>query len=218
MTLMNVLVIGANGTTGKMVVEKLANSEQHLVKAMIRKTEQSSTMEKLGAKSVIGDLEREFDYALEDVNAVIFAAGSGPDTGMDKTTQVDELGAKKAINYAVEKGIERFIMLSSVGADDPSIASDNETFHHYLKAKHAADEHLINSGLNYTIVRPGGLVDDPATGKITASPKLSSTEGSISREDVATVLVESILVEGLSSKSFEMLNGDTEIEKALEAL
>ncbi|TDL32450.1 SDR family oxidoreductase [Jeotgalibacillus sp. S-D1] len=215
---MHVLVIGANGTTGKMVVEKLANSEQHLVRAMVRKTEQAPTMEKLGARPIIADLENEFDYVMEDVNAVIFAAGSGPDTGSDKTTAVDEMGAKKAIDYAREKGIERFIMLSSVGADDPSIASDNETFHHYLKAKHDADVHLINSGLNFTIVRPGALVDSPATGKITAGTKLQSTDGSITREDVATVLVESLLVEGLHNKSFEMVNGSTDIEQALETL
>lgn len=215
---MHVLVIGANGTTGKMVVEKLANSEQHLVRAMVRKTDQAPTMEKLGARPIIADLENEFDYVMEDVNAVIFAAGSGPDTGSDKTTAVDEMGAKKAIDYAREKGIERFIMLSSVGADDPSIASDNETFHHYLKAKHDADVHLINSGLNFTIVRPGALVDKPATGKIMAGTKLDRTDGSITREDVATVLVESLLVEGLHNKSFEMVNGDTDIEYALDKL
>ena len=215
---MHVLVIGANGTTGKMIVDKLAKSEQHLVRAMVRKTEQAPTMEKLGARPIIADLENEFDYVMEDVNAVIFAAGSGPNTGSDKTTAVDELGAKKAIDYAREKGIERFVMLSSVGADDPSIASDNETFHHYLKAKHDADVHLINSGLNFTIVRPGGLTDDPGTGKISASTKLASTDGSITREDVATVLVESLLVEGLHHKSFEMVNGDSDIVKALEEL
>ncbi|MEW9501984.1 SDR family oxidoreductase [Jeotgalibacillus marinus] len=215
---MHVLVIGANGTTGKMVVEKLAKSEQHLVKAMVRKTEQASTMKKLGASPVIADLENDFDYVMEDVNAVIFAAGSGPDTGSDKTTAVDELGAKKAIDYAREKSVERFIILSSVGADNPSAYADNESFYHYLKAKNAADLHLVNSGLNYTIVRPGALVDEPATGKIKASTKLSSIAGSITREDVATVLVESLLVEGLHRKPFEMLNGETEIEKALEAL
>ncbi|KIL43675.1 SDR family oxidoreductase [Jeotgalibacillus campisalis] len=216
---MHVLVIGANGTTGTMVVEKLAKSEQHLVKAMIRKTEQASKMEELGARPIIADLESEFDYALEDVNAVIFAAGSGPDTGADKTTAVDEEGAKKAVDYAKEKGIERFIMLSSVGADDPSVASDNETFHHYLQAKHNADEHLKQSGLDYTIVRPVGLEDEPAKGKITASKSLANKKGTITREDVATVLVESLLIDGLKNMSIEIENSDeSDIVPALEKL
>ncbi|PPA70016.1 SDR family oxidoreductase [Jeotgalibacillus proteolyticus] len=216
---MHVLVIGANGTTGSMVVEKLAKSEQHLVRAMIRKTEQASKMEELGARPIIADLENEFDYVMEDVNAVIFAAGSGPDTGPDKTTSVDEQGAIKAIDYAKEKGIERFILLSSIGADDPSIASDNESFHHYLKSKHNADVHLMNSGLNYTIIRPVGLEDKPATGKITASKSLANHKGSITREDVATVLVESLLIEGLQNMTIEIQNSDdSEIKPALEHL
>ncbi|TFD95923.1 SDR family oxidoreductase [Jeotgalibacillus sp. R-1-5s-1] len=215
---MHVLVIGANGTTGQMVVQKLAESDQHLVKAMVRKAEQAPKMEDLGARPIIADLEKDFDYALEDVNAVIFAAGSGPDTGMDKTTSVDEEGAKKAVDYAKAKGVERFIMLSSVGADDPSVAADNETFHHYLKAKHNADEHLKASGLNYTIVRPGALTDDSAKGTITAAAKLDSHNGDITREDVATVLVEAILYENLHNKSFEMVNGEHPIDKALSSI
>ncbi|KIL42620.1 SDR family oxidoreductase [Jeotgalibacillus soli] len=215
---MHVLVIGANGTTGKMVVEKLANSEQHLVKAMVRKTEQAPDMEKLGARPIIADLEKEFDYVMEDVNAVIFAAGSGPHTGPDKTTSVDEEGAKKAIDYAQQKGIELFIMLSAVGADNPSVAEGRGSMEHYLKAKHAADEHLLNSGLNYTIVRPGSLSDDPAKGRITAAHKLESTEGTITREDVATILVEALLFNNLHNKTFEVLNGEHKIEEALSSI
>lgn len=215
---MHVLVIGANGTTGRMAVKKLAENEQHIVRAMIRKSEQSKEMEDLGARPIIADLEQAFKYAFEDVNAVIFAAGSGPDTGMDKTTSVDRDGAIKAIDFAKEKGIERFIMLSSMGADDPSIAGDSETFHHYLQAKHDADVHLKQSGLNYTIVRPGALTDDEPTGKIDVSEEMKHREGEITREDVATILVESILCTNLHHKTIEMVNGDEPIKDALKSI
>lgn len=92
---MNVLVIGANGHTGRHIVKELANSSQHFVRAMIRKTEQAKDMEDLGARPIIADLEQDFSYALENVNAVIFAAGSGGSTGDDQTLAIDQEGAKK---------------------------------------------------------------------------------------------------------------------------
>ncbi|WP_433744139.1 SDR family oxidoreductase [Falsibacillus pallidus] len=213
---MNVLVIGANGKTGRMVVKYLAESNNHLVKAMIRKSEQTEEMEKLGAKPVVADLEQDFEYAAEDVNAIIFAAGSGSKTGPDKTTSVDEEGAKRAVDIAKKKGIERFVMLSSMGADNPSAGS--EGMQHYLHAKHSADEHLKASGLKYTIVRPGALTDDAASGKIQAAEKIQDRNTDISRENVAKVLVESLNMENLHYKTFEILNGDVEIHTALKNL
>ncbi|RLQ96523.1 SDR family oxidoreductase [Falsibacillus albus] len=213
---MNVLVIGANGTTGRHVVKLLAESNQHLVKAMIRKTEQTEDMEKLGAKPIIADLEQDFSYAVEDVNAIIFAAGSGSKTGPDKTTAIDEEGAKKAVDIACRKGIQRFIMLSSMGADNPDAGP--EGLQHYLKAKQSADKHLQESSLNYTIVRPGSLTNDSDTGKIQAKEKIENRNTDISRENVAKVLVESLVTPNVYHKTFEILNGDVDIHTALEEL
>jgi uncharacterized protein YbjT (DUF2867 family) len=210
---MNVLVIGANGTTGKMVVENLAENSQHLVKAMIRKIEQAEELEKLGARPIIADLEQDFEYAIEGINAIIFAAGSGGHTGPDKTISVDQEGAIKAIDFAVKQGIERFVMLSSMGADDPSKGS--EEMKHYYMAKHNADEHLKLSGLNYTIVRPGALTDDHGTRAIEAAVSLNK-RGEIPRADVAKVLVDSLLEENTFHKHFEILKGNTPLEVALK--
>ncbi len=210
---MNVLVIGANGTTGKMIVENLTQSNQHLAKAMIRKIEQAEVLEKLGARPIIADLEQDFEFAVEGVNAIIFAAGSGGHTGPDKTISVDQEGAIKAIDFAVKQGIERFVMLSSMGADDPSKGS--EEMKHYYLAKHNADEHLKASGLNYTIVRPGALTDDEGTGTIEANVALNK-RGEITRADVAKVLVDSLLEENTFHKHFEILNGNTPIEESLK--
>jgi uncharacterized protein YbjT (DUF2867 family) len=214
MIFMNVLVIGANGKTGKLVISSLVNSSQHFAKAMIRKAGQIDAMEDLGAKPLVGDLEEDFSYVFDEVNAVIFAAGSGSSTGPDKTTAVDEEGAIKAINFAKEKGLDRFIMLSSMGADTPSIAPG--AMEHYLKAKGRADQHLLESGLNYTIVRPGALVDGEKTGKIIASPSISDKSGSITREDVAEVLTACLNETETYHKTFEILNGDTPINEALK--
>ncbi len=211
---MNVLVIGANGQTGRHIVKELSSSSQHFVKAMIRKTEQAQDMEDLGARPIVADLEQDFSYALENVNAVIFAAGSGGSTGDDKTLAIDQEGAKKAVDYSKKMGIERFIMLSSMGADQPSSGPDGLQF--YLKAKGEADAYLKESGLNYTIVRPGSLSTDDGKGKIIAASSISDKSGDIPREDVAKVLVESITTEETNHKVFEILSGDTPINEAIK--
>ena len=211
---MNVLVIGANGHTGRHIVKELSNSSQHFVRAMIRKTEQAKEMEDLGARPIVADLEQDFSYALENVNAVIFAAGSGGSTGDDKTLAIDQDGAKKAVDYAKKMGIERFVMLSSMGADNPSSGPDALQF--YLKAKGAADAHLKESGLNFTIVRPGSLSFDDATGKIEAAVSIEDKSREISRHDVAKVLVDSLTIEETNHKVFEILSGDTPVVEALK--
>ncbi|OXS57514.1 uncharacterized protein YbjT (DUF2867 family) [Bacillus sp. V-88] len=213
---MNVLVIGANGNTGRHIVKELSNSSQHFVRAMIRKTEQAKEMEDLGARPIVADLEQDFSYALENVNAVIFAAGSGGSTGDDKTLAIDQEGAKKAVDYAKKMGIERFVMLSSMGADNPSSGPDELQF--YLKAKGAADAHLKESGLNYTIVRPGSLSFDDATGKIEAATSITDKSRDIPRADVAKVLVDSLTIEETNHKVFEILSGDTPVEEALKKI
>jgi uncharacterized protein YbjT (DUF2867 family) len=213
---MNVLVIGANGHTGRLIIKELVNSTQHFAKAMIRKSEQTKDMEDLGARPIVADLEQDFSYALENVNAVIFAAGSGSKTGEDKTIAIDQDGAKKAVDYAKQNGIERFIMLSSMGADQPENAP--EGMHVYLKAKNEADVHLQESGLNYTIVRPGALTHDDATGNIIAQRSIEDKSGSISRADVAKVLVESLTTLETSHKVFEILNGETPVKEAIKKI
>ncbi|WP_100332149.1 SDR family oxidoreductase [Bacillus xiapuensis] len=212
---MNVLVIGAAGLTGKRVVKHLADSSQHLVRAMVRKAEQTDEMETLGAKAILANLEQDFSFAMNDVNAVIFAAGSGSATGHDKTIAVDQEGAKKAADFAKKKGIERFIMLSSIGTENP--AAGPAELRPYLEAKKAADLHLQNSGLNYTIVRPGTLTNEPGTGKIALSRHFTALDSrTISRDDVARVLVDSLLLKETEHQVFEIVSGDTPIEKALK--
>lgn len=212
--MMKVLVVGANGTTGKQVVENVANSKQHEAYAMIRDEKQADALKKLGANVVLADLEQDVSDALRGMDAVIFAAGSGGHTGDKKTIAVDQNGAKNIIDEAKNQGVKRFVMLSSMGTDAPE--QGPEGLQLYLRAKAIADEYLKQSNLQYTIVRPGTLSNDQATGKIDINNDIEDKSQTIPRADVATVLVECLNEEATIGKTFEMLAGETEIEQAIK--
>jgi uncharacterized protein YbjT (DUF2867 family) len=156
---MHIVIIGANGKIGRQLIQLLAGTE-HRVRAMIRKEEQAPELKRLGADEiVVADLEKDFDHALQGCSAVVFTAGSGSHTGPDKTELVDRLGAIRSIEKAEALGIDRFIMVSSMYADRPE--DGPERIRHYFRAKGAADDRLRDSKLNYTIIRPGRLTNDP---------------------------------------------------------
>ncbi|WLD93831.1 SDR family oxidoreductase [Alkalihalobacillus sp. AL-G] len=208
---MKVLVIGANGQVGKQLVELLGKSE-HEVTAMVRDTDQIPTMEKLSAKTVTGNLEKDFSHAVAGADAVIFTAGSGAHTGYDKTILIDQEGAIKAMDTAKSLGVKRFIMLSSI--IPKRLADAPESMKPYYAAKNRADEYLKGTNLDYTIVRPGRLTNEPGSGKIDAAVSLGY-KSSIPRADVAHVLFETLEQENTYSKTFEILSGDDSISKAL---
>ncbi|MBT2571392.1 SDR family oxidoreductase [Planococcus sp. ISL-110] len=215
---MNVLVIGANGQVGRNVVKELAESN-HQATAMVRKEEQVDKMKELGAdKVVLADLEKDFSDAFKGVDAVIFAAGSGPSTGADKTLTIDLWGSVKAAQYAQEKGIKRFVQLGSVGSNDPD--AGGEAMKPYLVAKRTADDLLQTTDLDYTIVRPGALSDEDKSEKIEVSLKgFSSLEGrSIPRADVAHILVGVLDRSNTYNKVFEVLQGDQPASDQLDSL
>lgn len=209
-----VLVVGANGLTGTEIIKILKNHGQYDPIAMIRDESQKSKFDEMGIETRTGDLEKDLSQVVEGVNKIIFAAGSGSKTGPDKTVAVDQEGAKKLIDEAKSHNIKKFVMLSSMGADEPE---SHEKLKHYLEAKHNADEHLINSGLNYTIVRPGRLVNGDHQGHIHAGEKLNE-QGQITREDVAQVLVAVLDHSQVRNRTFEIVNGDKSIEEALAEL
>ncbi|PJN58557.1 putative sugar epimerase YhfK [Paenibacillus sp. GM1FR] len=214
---MNVLVIGANGQIGKFVVEQLAQEGKHKVTAMIRKPEQADALKELGADVVIGDLEgsvEDLAEAMKDHNAIVFTAGSGGSTGQDKTLLIDLDGAVKTMEAAEQQGISRYILVSAYGADQREKWS--ESIKPYYVAKHYADRVLFASDLNYTIIRPGGLKNEPGTGKITVGTDLEP--GSIPREDVARVIVASLQEEKTYRMAFDLIAGEHPVEDALGKL
>lgn len=212
---MDVLVIGANGQVGRNIVKELAEKNHNAV-AMVRKEEQKAKMEELGAaKVVLADLEEDFSNAFDNVDAVIFAAGSGPKTGAEKTLTIDLWGSVKAAKYAEDKGVKRFVQLGSMGSDNPD--AGGEAMKPYLVAKRTADEMLQATNLDYTIVRPGALSDEEKTGKVEVSAEgFKSMEGrSIPRADVAHVLVNVLERENTYGKVFEILQGEEDAENQL---
>ena len=207
-----VLIVGGNGTTGKLIINNLKNSNDYEPFAMIRKKEQQAQFENEGIATVLADLEKEVSAAVEGMDKVIFAAGSGGGTSDEKTTLVDEKGAKKIVDAAKSAKVKKMVMLSAIKADE---AESNPELEHYLKAKEKADEYLRISGLTYTIVRPGTLTNDKGTGKIKIAEKLEGG-GKITRKDVAKVLTYVLSDDRAVNKTFEMINGETKIEEAIK--
>lgn len=206
----NVLVVGATGTTGKKVVNLLKSSQYFEPIAMVRKESQKEHFAAQKVKTVLGDLENDVSHTVENIDKIIFAAGSGG----KKVVEVDQEGAKKMIDASKNKSITKFVMLSSMGADAPEKA---EELQEYLKAKHNADEYLKSSDLPYAIVRPGALTNQKGEGKIAIGKSLGQ-KGSISRDDVAQVLARAVHDDTMHNQTFEILSGDVLIGKALDTL
>lgn len=212
-----VLVAGANGQIGKHLVRLLQESEQFEAKAMIRDKTQASFFENLGAGVAVADLEDEIDVLaalMDDVDAVVFAAGSGPHTGKDKTIMIDLDGAVKMMEAAKQKGVSRFALISSF--DTRRGSWGNEGFRPYAACKFYADEWLRASGLEYTIIHPGRLTNDEGTGKVNAGEEVERDE--VPREDVAKVIVETLNSPHLIKKEFQVTKGEVPVMEALKTV
>ncbi|WP_114570248.1 SDR family oxidoreductase [Exiguobacterium flavidum] len=207
---MDIIIIGANGTTGRKMVRLIGESAHHQAIAVVREENQINDLIHLGAAEVrVGDLTEDISPVIADADVIIFAAGAGGASDA-LTRAVDKEGAIKVIDAAKDSGIKRFIMLSSMGADDPQ-----GELKVYLEAKRAADAHLRESGLDYTIVRPGPLNDEDGHGTVEIKGHFDSYEGrSVSRDDIASLLV-ALVDHPTQSRQFEVLNGPFKIEEAL---
>lgn len=206
---MKVLVVGANGKTATHVVGRLKDGP-HEPLAMIRDPAQRSKFDDMGVPAVLGDLEYPIDHAVKGCDAIIFAAGSGGQTGKDKTVLVDHIGAIRAMVAAQVHGARRFVMLSALNVD----VNSRSPIAHYHKAKAHADNHLRQTDLDYTIICPGGLTDEAATGKVAVSADLHG-RGTTSRENLAAALVACLDLENTICKCFSLLEGGTPLDEAL---
>lgn len=214
---MNVLVIGANGQVGHQIVNLLHACKDHSVKALVRNEEQAAELADKGIESVVASLEDSVETlssAMEGSDAIVFAAGSGGSTGSDKTLLVDLDGAVKTMEAAEKLGVKRYVMVSAYQAHNRENWSD--TLMPYYAAKHYADKILEQSSLDYTIVRPGGLLNEEGTGQVSIAENLN--RGSVSREDVANVIVAALLNENTIRRSFDLISGEDSIENAIASL
>jgi uncharacterized protein YbjT (DUF2867 family) len=212
---MQVLVIGSTRGTGRLLVDRLV-ADGHEVRAMIRDPRAGRRPPRCRS----GARPRRPRGRPRGRDAgrrrVAFCAGSGSSTGPDATLRVDLLGAIRTVDLAEELGIGRYVMLSSMAADDPLRGS--EAIRHYLAAKHAADRILLASGLDATIVRPGGLTHDEPTGRVEVGVPRLERRGTIPRADVAAVMARCLDDPASIGATFELLSGDTPIDEAVAGL
>jgi len=212
---MDVLVAGGHGKVARHLLRLLAEQGHH-PRGLIRKPEHAADLERIGAVPVLCDLEHDDPVPhVGAAEAIVFAAGAGPGSGPERKRTVDYGGAVKLVAAAQELGVRRYLMVSSIGAGDPACAP--EAMRPYQQAKHDADVAVADSGLEWTIVRPGGLTDVPGSGRVALAERLGRS-GSIPREDVARVLLECLTAPNTVHRTFEALEGDVPVREALAAL
>jgi uncharacterized protein YbjT (DUF2867 family) len=212
---MDVLVAGGHGKVGLRLLARLAG-RGHRARGLIRNPDHAPDLEAVGAEPVLCDLERDDPGPhVAGADAIVFAAGAGPGSGPERKRTVDYGGARKLIDAALEHGVRRYLMVSSMGTDD--IEHAQEAMRPYLQAKADADRDLRASGLDWTIVHPGSLTDDPGTGRVTIAPRIGRW-GDVPRDDVAAVLAECLDVPGTIRAEFELISGDTPIPEAVRAV
>ena len=212
---MDVLVAGGHGQIALHLLRMLAEQGHH-ARGLIRNPDHAPDLEALGAVPVLCDLEHD-DPAphVGTADAIVFAAGAGPGSGAERKRTVDYGGAVKLIAAAEPLGVRRYVMVSSMGAEDPASAS--EGMRPYQQAKHDADRELIRSNLDWTVVRPGRLTNAPGSGRVDLAQRLGRF-GEVPREDVALVLLETLGNERTVHRVFEVLGGDVPVAEAIAAL
>ena len=211
---MDVVVAGGHGKIGLRVLRLLA-ARGDRARGLIRRAEQAADLEAAGAEPVVCDMEAEERLVpyVEGADAVVFSAGAGPGSGPERKRTVDLGAAVKLIDAAKETGIGRFVIVSAIGAGDPS--SGPGQMRPYLEAKADADRALAASGLQFTIVRPGRLTDDPGSGRVAVG---DVPRGEVPRDDVAATLVAVLVEPQTIGKTFDLVAGEEEIEEALRRL
>jgi len=205
---MKTLIIGANGKIGRILIERCIKKNIN-VRAMVRNSKQLSYFDDLGVDAVIGDLEGDLSAAFEGCDKVVFCAGSGSASSPHKTLLVDLWGSICAIEMAEKNNIKQFIMLSSLKSDIP--LQGPEKIRHYLVARHCADDRLMRSDLNYTLLRPGRLLDEPESDGYSSEVKWDDTTNSvsvISRESVVSVIISLLESPLASGKVIDFIKGD----------
>ena len=183
---MRILVAGATGKTGTRLVDELI-SRGHDPVALVREDSDTTSLPE-GVELRRGDLTQLRDDVCAGCDVVIFAAGSGSSTGPEMTDAVDRDGAKRLIDLAARAGVDRFVMLSSVGAGDPD---PDSSIAHYLEAKHEADEYLQGSGVPYAILRPVQLTEEDGDSEVRLGDEVDPG-ATAARGDVARVLADAV--------------------------
>jgi uncharacterized protein YbjT (DUF2867 family) len=216
---MRVVIAGGHGKIALYLERFLATRGDEPV-GLIRNPAQQADLLDIGAVPVVLDLEsasvEEVAKVLAGADALVFAAGAGPGSGVSRKDSVDRAAAVLFAQAAELAGVRRLIQVSSMGLDRSEDPAVDEVFRIYLKAKAAAEDDLRERDLDWTVLRPGRLVDDPGTGLVSLGMPVPS--GKVSREDVAAVLVGLLDDDDTIGLTLELTRGPTPIEIAIAQL
>ena len=214
---MLVAIAGGHGQIALLLTRQLA-ARGDGVRSLIRNPDHVGDVRDAGGEPVVCDLEaadeQTVSEAIRGADAVVFAAGAGPGSGSERKLTMDLGGAVKLIAAARGAGIDRYVIVSSRGAD-PAAPGD-DTFSVYLRAKGEADAALAAARLDHTIVRPGRLTDEPGTGRVAVGADIG--DGAIPREDVASVLAAVLAEPATIGVTFDLISGDTPVDEAIASL
>lgn len=214
-----IAVVGGHGQVALHLLSELSDRGQIPV-ALVRKESYRSELEDRGAEVRILDIEQQgeqaFAEAFEGCGAVVFAAGGGPDGNVERKRTVDLEGSLKSIGGAQRAGIRRFVQLSAIDVDRPLPEDTDPVWRAYVEAKRDADAALRGSELDWTIVRPGGLTDDPATGKVQLGDDVP--RGEVSRGDVAAVLAAVLQDPRAVGRQWNLVSGSSGIAEEIDRL
>ncbi|MFA4928006.1 MAG: SDR family oxidoreductase [Patulibacter sp.] len=217
---MEIVIVGGHGQIARKLGALLA-ARGDTARGVIRNPDQADDLRADGIEPVIADIEdpettgASLAGALRDATAVVFAAGSGPGQPAERKWSVDHGGVVKTIDACRHAGVDRLVVVSSIGTDDPPTDED-DPMTVYLQAKAQADADVRASGLHYTIVRPGMLEDEPGHGRIHAARHVE--RGAIPREDVAATLLAVLDDPSTVGRTFEVVGGPDEIVTAVAGL
>ena len=218
-----VVVLGGHGQVGLLLTTILIERGRD-VRSVIRKGRQVAAVEALGAEAVIFNLEAmnasDLAKVLRGASAVVFTAGAGPGSETRRKRTVDYGASVLAQRAALEAGVSRFIQVSAFGLQYPVPEDASPNWREYVRAKRDADIELTETMLDWTIVRPAALTDEPGTGAVTAAFNLPAEPrpAPVSRADVAAVIAALLDYDVLVRQAFDLAGGSTPILRALNEL
>jgi uncharacterized protein YbjT (DUF2867 family) len=213
-----VAIVGAHGKVAQQLMRVLYDRGDDFV-GIVRNDEHADDVYRLGGQGALVDIEtasvEQLAAAFHDCDAVVFSAGAGAGSSIERKRTVDYGGSVKSIEAAGLAGVRRFVQVSAWGADNPLPEDTEPVWRAYIEAKRDADAALRSSGLDWTVLRPGGLTFDEGTGLISLGD--STPRGSIPREDVAALIAVCIDEPSSIGRSWEVISGDTPIEQAVRS-
>lgn len=217
---MRIVIAGGHGKIA-LRLQHLLSLSGHEAIGLIRNPDHADALRDVGAQPVVCDLEKssvsEVAAALDGADAVVFAAGAGPGSGAERKTTVDKDAAVLLADAAEEAKVRRYVMVSAMNVDDEPPSDTEPVFAAYLRAKGAADADLRSrKDLDWTILRPGRLTDDPGTGRVDLATKVE--RGDVSRDDVAIVLCHLLTTPATAGLTLELVNGDVEVTDAISVV